>query len=362
MSFQQQLIVFISAFASGDEGGAIRAYSFDPQAGRLVHMQDANDIENPFFLAVSPNRQHLYAVHATKFGGDESEAVKSYRIGPGGQLTSLNVKPTRGTASCYLDVDATGKTLVAANYSSGSVVALPVLENGQLGDPSSFIQHAGNSVNPSRQDAPHAHCSVISPDNRFVFVADLGLDQILTYQLDPAAAKLTPGFQPFVRTEAGTGPRHLTFHPNGQWLYVINEIGNTVTRYDYESKRGILVERQTISTVPKGFSGVSHTADVKVTPNGRFLYGTNRGHDSIACYRIDDDGELALLEIVPSGGNGPQNLAITPGGECLICANMPGHNVVVFRIDGEHGTLTELGSPESVISPACIMILKPVSP
>ncbi|MGV3721314.1 MAG: lactonase family protein, partial [Actinomycetota bacterium] len=186
----------------------------------------------------------------------------------------------------------------------------------------------------------------------------LGLDQILSYRLDPSKATLTPNRQPFVRTPTGAGPRHLTFHPNGKHVYVINELISSVTRFDYDPKTGILIERQTISTLPKEFKGEGYCADLKITPNGRFLYGTNRGHDSIAAYRIGDDGQLTLIEIEPSLGKGPQNLLITPGGEALLCANMPGNNLALFRIDPSSGALTSAGTPTPIKSPSCIRLLK----
>ena len=352
-----QPLVFISAFAAGDEG-AIHAYKLDPETGQLELVHRTTDVENPFFMAVSPNHRFLYSIHAKSFGGEEHEQIAAYAIeGSSGRLTLLNRTSALGSASCYLDVDATGRTVVVANYATGSVASLPVQEDGSLGEASSFIQHAGSSVDPARQKEPHAHCIVVSPDNRFVYAADLGLDQLLSYRLDAAAAKLSSARQPFVRTVPGAGPRHLTFHPNGQHVYAINELKNSVTMFEFIPESGMLIERQTISTLPKDFDGESYCADVKVTPNGQFLYGTNRGHDSIAAYAIGDDGQLTLIGIVPSLGAGPQNLAITPGSELLLCANMPGNNVAVFRIDAQTGGLTSVGEPVSIPKPSCIMLL-----
>ncbi len=350
-------LVFISAFAAG-ENGAIHAYRLEIATGALRPLQRTSDMENPFFMALSPDGEHLYAIHAPgKFGGKENEFVSAYDIvGQSGKLKLLNRQSALGAAACYLDVDATGKSVLAANYLTGSVAALPVQDDGSLGPAASFIQHEGSSVNPQRQEGPHAHCIVVSPDNRFVFAADLGLDKVLAYRLDPAAAQLTANQQPFVRTAPGAGPRHLTFHPNGRYVYVINELANSVTLFDYQTDSGILLERQGIPTLPADFSGVSHCADLKITPDGRFLYGTNRGHDSIAAYRIGDDGQLTLLAIEPSLGKGPQNLAITSGGELLLCANLPSNEVVVFRIDAKTGGLSALGQPTALPSPSCIMI------
>jgi 6-phosphogluconolactonase len=352
-----ELIVFISAFAPGNDG-AIHAYRLEPDAGQLKPVHRTTDIEHPFFMAVSPDGRFLYAIHAPgKFGGESHEQVAAYQIvGRTGRLKLLNRQSALGSAACYLDVDASGKTVVVANYSTGSVASLPVHKDGSLDKASSFIQHEGSSVNPARQQGPHAHCIIVSPDNRFVYSADLGLDQVLGYRLEATTAKLSPNQPPFTKTSPGTGPRHLTFHPNGQWVYVINELHNSVTMFDYDSEPGTLTERETISTLPDGFDGTSHCADLKITPNGRFLYGTNRGHDSVAAYRIGDAGRLTLLKIEPSLGKGPQNLAITPGGELLLCANMPGNNVVVFRIDPRTGDLTPIGRPVSMPGPSCIMI------
>ncbi|MBP88864.1 MAG: 6-phosphogluconolactonase [Planctomycetaceae bacterium] len=351
-------LVFISAFAIGDEG-AIHAYRLDETSGELTLVHRTTDVENPFFLALSPDQRYLYSIHAKTFGGKEHEQVAAYALAERtGKLKLLNRQSARGTAACYLDVDASGKAVLVANYSTGSVASLPVQQDGSLGKAASFIQHAGSSVNPGRQEGPHAHCIVVSPDNRFVYAADLGLDQVLGYRLNATGAKITANRQPFVRTLPGAGPRHLTFHPNGKHVYVINELHNSVSLFDYDSETGILIERQTTSTLPDDFDGTSHCADLKITPNGRFLYGTNRGHDSIAAYSLDDDGQLSLIAIKPSLGKGPQNLAITPTGELLICANMPSNNVAVFRIDRETGNLKAAGEPIAIPKPSCIMLLR----
>lgn len=350
-------LIFISSFAAGDAGG-IQAATLDPKTGVLQLTQRTAGVENAFFLALSRDRKFLYSIYAKQFGSPAPEEVAAYElIGRTGQLKALNRQSTRGSASCYLDVDATGKTVLVANYTTGDIAALPVRPDGSLGEISTFIRHSGSSVNPERQKGPNAHCLVVSPDNRFAFAADLGIDKILCYRLDAANAKLTPNRQPWVRLPPGAGPRHLTFHPNGKHVYVINELANSVTLFDYLPESGMLVEQQTISTVPEGFDGTSFCADVKVTPNGKFLYGTNRGHDSIAVYRLADDGRMTLVEIKPSLGKGPQNLAIAPGGELLLCANMPGNNVAVFRIDAQTGKLTSIGAPTELTGPSCIMIV-----
>lgn len=350
-------IVFVSEFAAGDKGG-IQAYTFDTTNGRLKPLHRTAGLEHPFFLALSPDKKFLYSIHAKQFGGKENEQVAAYQVvGRTGELKLLNRQSAEGTAACYLDVDRTGKMLLVANYASGSVAALPVKADGSLGEPASFHPHKGSSVNPQRQKEPHAHCIVVSPDNRYAFAADLGTDQILCYKLDPATAKLTPNKVPFAKSPPGAGPRHLTFHPNGKRVFVINELLNSVSVFDYDADAGTLTEKQTISTLPADFKGTSYCADVKITPDGKFLYGTNRGHDSIAAYTIGDDGRLSLVAIEPSRGKGPQNLAITPDGRWLLCANMPGNNLAVFGIDPVTGKLKPVGEPVTQPSPSCIVLL-----
>lgn len=356
----EEALLFISNFTGGEAGG-IQAARLDLASGTLQFGPKTGGVPNPFFLALSPDRKFLYSIYARQFGSAETEELAAFELqGSTGQLRLLNRQTTRGSASCYVDVDRTGRVAVVANYTTGNLVSLPIRPDGQLGDVATFIQHTGSSVNPGRQKAPYAHCSVISPDNRLVLVADLGLDKVLIYRLDPQTARLTPhAVQPFVRLPPGAGPRHLTFHPNGQRVYVINELANSVTLFDYHAEPGLLVEQQTISTLPEGYTEVTHCADLKITPNGRFLYGTNRGHDSIAAYRLADDGRLTLVEIEPSRGKGPQNLLITPRGDLLVCANMPGNNVSVFRIDQQSGALTPVGQPVETTSPSCLMLVRP---
>ncbi|MEY4612910.1 MAG: 6-phosphogluconolactonase [Planctomycetota bacterium] len=351
-------MVFISAFAGGDQG-AIHSFDFDLSTGSLKPLHRTTTVQNPFFLALSPDKKFLYSIHALKFGSKEAEEIAAFKLlGTDGKLELLNKQSARGSAACYLHVDNPGKTVVVANYSSGSVASLPVKEDGSLGEAASFFQHAGSSVNPARQKEPHAHCIVVSPDNKYAFAADLGLDQVLCYKLDSKQGKITANDPPFARTPAGAGPRHLTFHPNGKKVYVINELLNSVTLFDYDSTKGSLREEQTISTLPGDFKGTSYCADLKITPDGKYLYGTNRGHDSIACYSIGADGKLTLVNIEPSLGKGPQNLAITSNGEWLLCANMPGKNVAIFRIDPKTGKIKPVGEPVSMPSPSCIMLVQ----
>jgi 6-phosphogluconolactonase len=245
--------------------------------------------------------------------------------------------------------------LLVANYKSGNVASLSIASDGSLGEAISFFQHNGSSINPQRQTGPNAHCFVVSPDGRFALAADLGIDKIMIYAFDAVAAKLSPNAaQPHMKLTPGSGPRHLTFHPMGKFVYVINELANTITVFDWNAIDGALTEKQTISTLPEGITVKSHTADLKITPDGKFLYGTNRGHDSLASFRIAEDGTLALLKIQSSNGKGPQNLLVTPDGRWLLCANMPGNSVVVFKIDASTGDAAPHGESVEIPMPSCI--------
>jgi 6-phosphogluconolactonase len=361
-----EVIVYVSSFAAGEKGG-IEALRLSLDDGKLTRLARTGGVENPFFIAISPDRRFLYSVHAIAFGGEDDEEVAAYAIErDSGNLTLLNRRSAKGTATCYLEVDATGKTLLLANYSSGSVAAMPIREDGSLGEVTSFIQHEGGSkVDPKRQDAPYAHGIIVSPDNRVAFAADLGLDMIIGYSLDATRAGMKLLIPARAASRPGAGPRHLAFAPDGKNLYSIDELSNTITRYAYDAEKvwsfanaeaGAIPREESISTLPEDFTGSSYCADLKITPDGKFLYGTNRGHDSLAIYGIGDDGVLTLIGFEPSRGKGPQNLLITPDGQWLLCANMPGNSLAVFRI-GSDGKLTPTGDPLEITMPSCIRLL-----
>lgn len=361
-----EVTVYVSSFAAGEKGG-IEALRLSLDDGKLTRLARTGGVENPFFIAVSPDRRFLYSVHALAFGGEDDEEVAAYAIDKeSGKLTLLNRQSAKGTATCYLEVDATGKTLLLANYSSGSVAAMPLREDGLLGEVASFIQHEGGSkVDPKRQDAPYAHSIIVSPDNRVAFAADLGLDMIIGYSLDATRAGLKLLIPARAASRPGAGPRHLAFAPDGKNLYSIDELSNTITRYAYDAEKvwsftnaeaGAIPREESISTLPEDFTGSSYCADLKITPDGKFLYGTNRGHDSLAIYGIGDDGVLTLIGFEPSRGKGPQNLLITPDGQWLLCANMPGNSLAVFRI-GSDGKLTATGDLLEITMPSCIRLL-----
>ena len=242
-----------------------------------------------------------------------------------------------------------------ANYQGGTVVSYPLTADGSIGERSSLIQHVGSSVNAERQEGPHAHAALFGPSGQRVFVPDLGADRIFSYRADPTAASLTPTAQKSVAANAGAGPRHVRFHPNQKWMYGIDELSGSITRYDFDIKTGNLIRRETVTTLPESFTGENGCADLAITPDGRFLYGTNRGHDSVAAYRIGAGGALEPIAITPSGGKSPQNLEITADGRWLLVANMSGGNVAVFRIDPATGRLSQSATRYAIAHPACIV-------
>jgi 6-phosphogluconolactonase len=276
-----------------------------------------------------------------------------------GNLKLLNKQPSGGAGPCHVSIDYMGKNLLVANYGSGSASVIPFKPDGRLGKPSGFAQHTGSSVNPRRQKVSHAHSINVSPDNRFAFVADLGIDKIMIYKLDVEKGTIVANSPPFIKVKPGAGPRHFVFHPNGKYAYVINELDCTVTAFTYESIPGVLKEIQTITTLPNGFNGSNTCAEVRVHPGGKFLYGSNRGHDSIVVYRVDlADGKLAYVEHETADIKTPRNFNIDPTGKFCLVANQGKDSVVVFRINKETGALEPTGHKVSVAKPVCVRFLR----
>lgn len=329
----------------------------DPTSGALAHVSKITGVDNPSYLTVHPSGNYLYAVNEVgDFGGKASGAVSAFAIdATSGELTFLNQESTDGAAPCHLCVDRTGRYLLTANYTGGSVCVHPIGSDGRLGKMSDFIQHVGSSVNPQRQQEPHAHSFTIAADNRFAYAADLGLDQVLIYAFNADQGKLTPAAQTGVHVHPGAGPRHFDFHPNGRYAYVINELDSTMTAFAYQASSGRLTELQSITTLPAGFEGRSHCADVHVHPSGNFVYGSNRGHDSIAIFAIDpNSGLLTTVGHESTQGKIPRNFVIDPTGTFLLAANQNTDTVVVFRIDQTTGKLTPTGHVLDVPTPVCL--------
>jgi 6-phosphogluconolactonase len=354
-----EYLVYVGTYTRQDSKG-IYAFRFQPATGKLTSIGLAGETENPSFLALHPNHRFLYAVNEiANYEGQSAGSVSSFSIdAKTGMLTPLNKVSTRGTIPAHLVVDKTGKSLVVANYGTGSVAAFPLNADGSLGAASAFVQHTGSSTGP-RQRGPHAHAVVLSADNRFEFVPDRGLDQILSYRLDPAKGTLTPNDPPFAKVTQGSGPRHFAFHPNGRFAYSLSEMGSLVTVFAYDHTAGTLTDLQTISTLPTDFRGTNNSAEIEVHSNGRFLYASNRGHDSIAVFAIDSRaGTLILVEHAPTQGKMPRNFAIDPTGAYLFAANQNTNNIVLFRIDPKTGRLTPTGDDVKFPSPVCLVFLQ----
>ncbi len=268
----EEMLVYVGTYTGGASEG-IHIYRMNSASGALELAGKVTGVDNPSFLAVDPQHRHLYAVNeVAEFAGRPTGAVSAFSIDPRtGTLRRLNQRSSQGPGPCHLGVDRTGQHVLVANYSGGSVSVLPVDDAGQLGEATDFIQHKGSSVNLQRQAGPHAHSIILDKSNRCVFVADLGLDKIMIYQLDLTQGKLKPNDQPWATVKAGAGPRHFAFHPNARYAYVINELDSTLTAFTYDGAHGRLKEIHTVSTVPEGFSGISHCADVHVSPSGRFV-------------------------------------------------------------------------------------------
>jgi 6-phosphogluconolactonase len=353
--------VYIGTYTEdGSKSKGIYAYRFDPATKELTAIGLVAETINPSFLAVHPNHRFLYAVNEVgKYKGQSSGAISAFAIDHvTGKLTLLNEVPSRGADPCYITLDKTGKYVLVANYTGGSVAVFPLLEDGRLGEASAFVQYQGHGKNPERQEGPHPHSIDLSPDNHFALVDDLGLDQVIAYRFDGAKGSLTPNPPVSITAEPGAGPRHFAFHPSGNFAYLINEMQSTVTVFAYDAAGGALRSRQTISTLPKDFPGHNDAAEMQVSPSGKFLYASNRGHDSIAVFAIDRRrGTLTPVENVPTGGKIPRSIAIDPTGSFLLAANQKSDNVVVFRIDTRTGRLTPTGGKVEVAAPVCVTFL-----
>ena len=345
-----QPLLIVSSLTDADGISVFRIADGD---GRLELLRQTPDISNPFFIDIHPNGQTLYSI--TDPGGERLVSALAFDR-DSGALELINQQPTQGGYPCYVEVDPTGRAVVVANYDGGSVISYPLTDGGALGEAGSFFQHEGSSVDDSRQQEPHAHCFKVAANGRFAFAADLGTDKVMIYALDAATGTLTPGEQPFARVAPGGGPRHFTIAPNNRHAYVINELGNTITAFRFDAERGLLLEQGMVPTLPPEFDGVSHTADLCLTPDGRFLYGSNRGHDSIAMFTVDaESGALTPNGIQSSGGPSPQNLTMAADGRLLFVANSHSNKISAFHIDASTGKLS-LASETAVPSPACSIL------
>jgi 6-phosphogluconolactonase len=355
-----QFFAFVGTYTSKTDSKGIYSFRFDSNTGRLTSMVVAATTQDPSFLTVAPNEKYLYAVNELgEFEGKKSGAVTSYSLDrKSGRLTQLNQVASGGADPCYVSFDQTGKYLLVANYTGGSISTFPVAADGRIEPASAFVQHSGSGPNKERQEGPHAHYIASSADNRFVFVVDLGLDEVAVYHFDPADGALIPNHPPFAKLAPGAGPRHLAFHPNGKFAYVLSEVNSTVTVFAYDSKNGSFSNLQTLSTIPKDFTARNDTAEIVVHPSGKFLYASNRGHDSIAEFTIDPaQGTLTLVGDFSTQGKEPRNFALDPTARFLLAANQKSNNIVVFRIDQSTGALTATGEVAQVPAPVDIVFV-----
>ena len=349
-------LLYVGTYTDGDSKG-IYAYRYDSASGELKEIGLAAETKNPSFLAASPNGKFLYAVNEVgDYQGKASGAVTAFSIDhASGKLSELNQVASRGADPCYISFDKTGKYALVANYSSGNIAVFPVAADGHVGEPSAFIQHTGKGPNAERQEGPHAHWIETTSDNRFAVAADLGLDEVLVYHFDSSKGTLSPNDPPFGKVQPGAGPRHVAFAPNGKFAYVLAEMKSTVTVFSYDASTGTLGELQSLSALPKDYKGSNDAAEIHIHPNGKFLFASNRGHDSIAVFAIDKStGRLTPAGDFSTRGKTPRNFEIDPSGKRLFVANQESGNVVVFRIEEKTGALTQTGQVLKVPSPVSL--------
>ena len=348
-------VLYVGTYTATGKSDGIYLYSMDPRTGALTRMNSFKSV-NPSFLTIDRDRRYLYAVNEVPdYQGKPSGGVSAFAIERDLSLRLLNEQPTGGADPCHLTIDRKRKTLLVANYTGGNVASLPVKPDGSLGPATEVKQHEGSSIK-EQQKGPHAHCIILDAHERHALAADLGIDKVMIYRFDRTTGRLTPAAQPWAELQRGAGPRHLKLHPSGKYLYVINELDSTMTAFRYDGKAGTLTLIETISTLPSDFSGVSYCADVHVSPSGRFLYGSNRGHNSIVVFEIDQrTGKLKQLEHVSTEGKWPRNFTIDPTGRFLLVANQHTDNVVTFAIDERTGRLKSTGHVAEIPIPVCLL-------
>ncbi|MDF2961441.1 MAG: lactonase family protein [Paenibacillus sp.] len=354
MNEQAAIFAYIGTQTDSSSEG-IYVYRMDPSTGELEYSSTAAAGINPTYLAIDPSKRYLYAANTIEDEGLISAFAIDSRTG---RLTFLNRQPSGGSKPVHLLVDRTGKFVLAGNFGDGSVCVLPIQEDGRLGVMTDFIRHTGSSVHPTRQQGPRVHSITLDRASRYAVAAEYGADQLRVYRLDAEHGKLLPGTVPSIAVAAGSGPRHAAFHPNERWAYVINELGNTLMSYDYDSGEGIYRPKETHSTLPEGFTDPSFCADVHVHPDGTFVYGSNRGHNSIVIYAVHPEtGELRLSGHEPTLGRAPRSFIIDPMGRYLFVAHQDTDNIVAFTVNRETGLLRPTGHSIQVPMPVCIKMI-----
>lgn len=329
--------------------------TLDLRTGSLCEPVLVAETRNPTFIELHPSGAFLYAA-----GESEAGIVSAYAVQADGSLKFLNQQPSKGSGACHINIDSGGRNVLVANYGTGSAAVIPVKPDGSLAEPTSSVQHEGTGPNRRRQERAHAHSVNLSPDDRFAFVADLGIDKIMIYRFDVDKGTIVGNNPAFAQVRPGAGPRHFSFHPSGRFAYVINELDCTITAFTYNPASGALAEIHTVPTLPPDFQGNNTCAEIRVHPTGQFVYGSNRGHDSIAVYRVDPaSGRLAFVQHQSAGIKTPRNFNIDPSGKYCLVGNQDANSIIVFRINPETGALEPTDHKISVGRPVCIRFLKP---
>jgi 6-phosphogluconolactonase len=359
----RDLLVYVGTYTEHTPDGSKGIYRarLDATTGRLGALEVAAELENPSFLALSHDDRFLYAVSETgapDASGRATGGVAAYRVGDGGRLTEINRVPSGGADPCHITVSRSGRTVAVANYTGGSTATFRVRDDGGL-VAATLDQHVGHGPNEERQEKAHAHSVGFSADDRLLLSCDLGADRVYVYRHDPRTSVIAPHAPAFVAVEPGSGPRHLAFHPSRKYAYVIAELANTIATFAWNEQAGTLVQRQRISTLPPNYAtSPSFTAEIVAHPSGRFVYGTNRGHDTIAHFSVDArDGRLTRVGETPSGGSFPRGCAVDPSGRWLFAANQNAGTVVGFAVDQKTGALAAVGSPVKVPRACCVIFM-----
>jgi 6-phosphogluconolactonase len=350
-------LLYVGTYTEGTRSEGIYLIRMDRRSGQLRRVGSVDAGANPSFLAIHPNGRVLYAVNELeKYEGRATGAVSAFAVERAtGVLTRLNEQPSGGGAPCFVSVDRTGRALLVANYAGGSVALLPIQANGALAPAAQVVQHTGKGPTPERQEAPHAHCILPDPSNRFALAADLGADRVFVYRLDLGGKSLrhVEGGDAVMR--AGAGPRHIAFHPTLPLVFVANELDSTVATLRFDSGRGTLSPQDTQSTIPAGWTGTNYPADIHVASTGRALYVSNRGHNSVAVFSVAElTGALALEQVVSTEGDWPRNFSLSPTGRWLLVANQRSESVVAFARDPGNGRLTPTRQRIALPSPVCL--------
>ena len=347
--------VYVGTYTRDETGSeGIYLADLDVASGELTVRGVAARADNPSFLALNAAGSHLYAVsEVSDDGGAPQGAAAAYRVAGDGALTLLGRQRTGAAGPCHVAVHPSGALVFAANYAGGAFTMFRCAPDGALGERLLTLHHEGRSIDPARQQEPHPHSANLSPDGAFLYVPDLGTDRVESYRVDAAAGTLTAAGSAVMAP--GSGPRHFAFHPGGRVAYAINELASTITALAWDAAGGVLTELRTVSTLPDGFSGSSHCADVHVHPNGRFVYGSNRGHDSIAIFAVDGAGRLEPVGHESTQGSTPRNFTLDPSGALLLAANQRSDSIVSFRVDPERGTLRPTGHRAAVPAPVCLI-------